>query len=350
MDLYLTFVPRGLHMVARTLILHGLKEYAVEADIVGDISPGDTTTPCEDVVEPLKAHKRCKRNTTSLADLCRRPVRTAVDGHKNHMSVGYNEEDQVLWTTPGCFPGVVWIKISTTAPPFMIAVKLRCIGPILALAVFQEGLEMDESASMEKICHILSKTTNSPSYAIVSSLDLWRRHVLECWPEILPRDTLDGSFLNRIRQGTDAALTYRLSCVRPEKKNYQFQRQELAAAAADIVIPLSTARSKDWKVELKGSDVEFVLVFKAHCLAIGINLRPYGFLGAKDFSSGSLLPPDITPPYLSGSTLSGLVRLRPTTAHMMLHLAQLQPGDILLDPCAGIGKRWQENIPHFVSI
>ncbi|KAL7565985.1 hypothetical protein ACA910_011007 [Epithemia clementina (nom. ined.)] len=136
---------------------------------------------------------------------------------------------------------------------------------------------------------------------------------------------------------SSSALSYRLSCVRSEKKNHKYKRQELMTAAADIVVPPNTSLTKGWKVELNTYDLEFVLVMKSNCLAIGINLRPYNFLGAKDFSSGSLWPPDITPPYLSGSTLSGIIRLRPTTAQMMLHLAQLQPGDILLDPCAGIG-------------
>lgn len=33
----------------------------------------------------------------------------------------------------------------------------------------------------------------------------------------------------------------------------------------------------------------------------------------------------------------GITRLRPTNAHLLLHLAQIQPGDVVLDPCAGIG-------------
>jgi hypothetical protein len=93
-----------------------------------------------------------------------------------------------------------------------------------------------------------------------------------------------------------------------------------------------------WQVSLDHFDIElvFVLLASSGTVALGIALCPYSFLKAKSFGSGNV-PPDITPPYVGGEILSGLVRLRPTTAHILLHLAEVERHEVVLDPCAGIG-------------
>ena len=236
------------------------------------------------------------------------------------------------------------MRITTSAPPFIVGTRLRFIGPLVALLVLQDGVEIGEGVSLDDVRERLREMTASPSYVLANSVDLWRRHMLQCWTETVrgsgsPHQTqLLDHRTGKVSTRNGSPLTYRLSCVRAEKKNYLFKRQELVAASADIVIPKNTPLTKDWTVELKKYDIEVVLFLKSHCVAIGINLRPYWYLGAVDFSKGSLWPPDITPPYLSGRTLCGLVRLRPTTAQLMLQMAHLQPGDVLLDPCVGIGK------------
>jgi hypothetical protein len=101
---------------------------------------------------------------------------------------------------------------------------------------------------------------------------------------------------------------------------------------ADFVVP----SKRNWKVDLSNYDVEVVLLVQSKCLAVGLALRPYRQLKAKSFAQGTI-PPDVTPPYLSGNVLSGLVRLRPTTAQLLWGLVDLSPGDVVLDPCAGIG-------------
>jgi hypothetical protein len=98
----------------------------------------------------------------------------------------------------------------------------------------------------------------------------------------------------------------------------------------------SPSARKDWTVDLGNYDLEIVLLVRPHALAIGLALRPYRHLGAKSFSTG-VPPPDVSPPYLTGQVLSGLTKLRPSTAQILLHMAHLQPGDVVLDPCAGVG-------------
>eukprot|EP00536_Pseudo-nitzschia_multiseries_P003169 jgi/Psemu1/7075/gm1.7075_g len=99
-----------------------------------------------------------------------------------------------------------------------------------------------------------------------------------------------------------------------------------------------------WTVDLDAFDLELVVFLippddrsDTGRLALGISLRPYSFLGSKSFETGHV-PPDVTAPYLGGDLLSkGVLRLRPTTAHLLLQMADLQPCDVVLDPCAGIG-------------
>jgi len=109
--------------------------------------------------------------------------------------------------------------------------------------------------------------------------------------------------------------------------------------------------SGKWSVNLEEFDIELVIVILPPdlrssknnggtgngTLAFGISLCPHSFLKSKSFASGHI-PPDVTMPYLGGDILSqNIVRLRPTNAHLLLEMADLQTYDIVLDPCAGIG-------------
>ena len=106
----------------------------------------------------------------------------------------------------------------------------------------------------------------------------------------------------------------------------------------------SGLESRSWSVNLEKFDVEMVIFitppgFRSQYgkLAFGISLCPHSFLQSKSFGSGHV-PPDVTFPYLGGDILSkGIIRLRPTTAHILLQMANLQKYDIVLDPCAGVG-------------
>jgi len=105
--------------------------------------------------------------------------------------------------------------------------------------------------------------------------------------------------------------------------------------------------SGTWCVNLDNFDIELVIFIlpppdsrskSTGKLGFGISLCPHSFLHTKSFASGQI-PPDVTAPYLGSEILSqeGVVRLRPTTAHLLLQMAKLQPYDVVLDPCAGIG-------------
>jgi SAM-dependent methyltransferase len=120
-----------------------------------------------------------------------------------------------------------------------------------------------------------------------------------------------------------------------------------------------------WTVDLKNFDVELVVIIipgSPGRLAFGISLLPYPYCHAKSFDHGGI-PSDISSPfYVAGSSCGGgvavgeemssqpsgtqqipsvfnpsVIRLRPTTAHILLDIANLKPGDIVLDPFVGIG-------------
>ena len=147
------------------------------------------------------------------------------------------------------------------------------------------------------------------------ALDLWFGEVQSAWDD--PPYSLDD-------------IAYRISFVRHDSSRYSYKRHEWCAEAAECLVPHPPDQ---WKVRLQGYDLEVVVLQQPDALAIALNLLPYGRLGTKDFSAG--LPPDINPPYLP--QLSGLVRLRPANAQLLLRLADVQPGDVVLDPCVGIG-------------
>jgi hypothetical protein len=214
------------------------------------------------------------------------------------------------------------------------------------------------------------------------AFQVWRDCVEATWEDRLSPTEFTG-LQSRIR---DNRLRFRISCVRVEpatvpsafsrkrKKKFNasrelftYSRQELCLAIMDACGPnlvpgfydqplneriaakekiskSSGQESGSWSVNLEKFDVEMVIFitppgFRSQNgkLAFGISLCPYSFLQSKSFASGHV-PPDVTFPYLGGDILSkGIIRLRPTTAHLLLQMANLQKYDIVLDPCAGIG-------------
>jgi tRNA G10 N-methylase Trm11 len=129
-------------------------------------------------------------------------------------------------------------------------------------------------------------------------------------------------------------LTYRLSCVRSDSKNkYTYSRREFLTVVADGAMKL-----RHCKVNLRHYDFEVCFLVRDHALAIGIALRPYQRIPTTSFAGGDCQPPDIHPPYNGcNKPHRGLVTLRPATAQLLLHLCQLQAGDVMLDPCVGTG-------------
>jgi len=331
---YLVLVPRGLHHTAKDLVEEGLQKWTIQLAFVGEsASQRDNTAYTQQLSKELaETRDRNNKRKQVTSATCRLPVGSVSLGDTNlHVSIGYSDSNQQVWTGNGQLQGSCLMKIVTNAPVDLLANSTRCLGPLLALIGIWEDLELGESKSLEETFTCLTGKVEATGYSLDPALALWEAHVKASWG--LSEEELAD--LKAKLEGK-LSLKYRLSCFRTESKNHKYTRQELLSSVADLFVPEQSHGTK-WTVDLKNYDVEVALLFRPHCLAIGLALRPYKQLGAKSFATG-LIPPDVSPPYLSGRVLSGLVRLRPSTAHILLSLAKLKPGDIVLDPCAGIGK------------
>lgn len=115
--------------------------------------------------------------------------------------------------------------------------------------------------------------------------------------------------------------SFRCSCVRDGQHAYG--SLDVAAATGGGV-----HEAFQWRVDLKGFDVEVCLLLLQSQLVVGLTL-----------SSGALLHKNRLPPeprpLLPLCNVSA--RLRCSTAWAMLTLAAPRPGDVLLDPMAGVG-------------
>lgn len=276
----------------------------------------------------------------------------AGKGQTQYASLGYLDRGLPIWSQAG--DGDVWAAFQTDAPIAFVADQLRFIGPLLAVFHVSEDIDLNESQSLEDAMKsfqsMLQRERQQEHLSFDSALRVWYRHVQSCWS--LSQDQL--AQLQAKYQGKEP-MHYRLSCIRSESKKYLYTRQQFLAAVGSKLLPdqmlnktahnnnnddgdttAKTTARVPWKVDLSNFDVEVVLLVRPHSVAIGLSLRPYLQANALTFASGRI-PPDITPPYVPGRSTAGFVRLRPTTAQMLLHLANIQTGEILLDPCAGIG-------------
>jgi ubiquinone/menaquinone biosynthesis C-methylase UbiE len=222
----------------------------------------------------------------------------------------------------------------TDAPPYVVA-ELRCLGPLLALVQCYNDLSAREHLE-ETSLQIEQRIANDVSYELRfdAALRLWRRHVQDVWPNV-PSEH-DASILR-----------YRVSCLRTDSKRYPFTRRELLGMVGDCVVP--TCHQSTWSVHLTQYNLEIVLFQHPDCLLVGFALRPYQLLHTRSFASGEW-PPDVATPFVPASLR--MVRLRTTTAQVLLHLAQLQAGDVVLDPCAGVGTIPLEaaHLPKHLSV
>lgn len=232
------------------------------------------------------------------------------------------------------------------------------------------------------------------------AMTLWTQHVQSDWP--IGISTLVDGIINKNDNDTKvdtSTLKYRLSCIRCDpilskpvtvttttqtrdtkhninksnsKKSspcneFPYTRQQLLSKITDLIVPIQTNNSTNWKVDLKDYDLEVVVLVLQNTrttiqnvatattianfqtksdnqteqkssgdatIVIGLALRPYQYYKTRSYASG-LVPADITPPYIHAG--AGMVRLRPSTAQVLLHLAHLQNGDFILDPCVGVG-------------
>ena len=320
-----------------------------------------------------------------------------------------------IWTCTGQVTGTVWMQLETDRKEVSqkVIAPSRKIGPLLALIAVQTNnrcLEASASAvsdgkgeigghdpfhryhrhSLEEMTTEVTKYIELHSNEFSERLDLalqvWRDCVETTWKSRLPA-TEFTALRTRI---LDDRLRFRISCMRVEPtvlpsalsqkrkhkqvsniEQFSYSRNELCIAIMDAcgskLVPGFYEQPPRWSVSLESFDVELVICIlppdgrsRNGKLAFGISLCPYSFLKSKSFASGHI-PPDVTLPYLGGNILSrGIIRLRPTTAHILLNIANLKKYDFVLDPCAGIGtipveveqfhKQNQNNSRQFISI
>jgi len=89
-------------------------------------------------------------------------------------------------------------------------------------------------------------------------------------------------------------------------------------------------------VDLRNFDFELVVLIHDGAVTIGVSLHYYQYVGARSFCSGKI-PPDITMPNITGDLSNTVIRLRPSIANLLYDISEVQVGDIILDPCAGVG-------------
>ena len=116
--------------------------------------------------------------------------------------------------------------------------------------------------------------------------------------------------------------SFRASAVRDGQHVYN--SMDVAQAMAKEV-----GRLLGWRPQMVGFEVQAVGILLQHELVMGISLS----LEDKGFRRGKM---QVEPrPLLPRADVTA--RLRSSTAYLLLQLAQLQPGDVLLDPMCGVG-------------
>ncbi len=323
-----------------------------------------------------------------------------LSSSQQHVSIGYFQKDEFrddddkkdddgfvpCISCTGQLAGSAWMQLETDRRDVSLRVLApsRMLGPLLALVSVQtDNYCLEASTTKENASpvdhyqryhqHSLGEMTKEFARHIESNptvfservdraLQVWSDCVEATWKDRLSPLEYTG-LQNRIKENR---LRFRISCVRVEpaivpssfsrkrKKKFNtntelfaYSRQELCLALMDAcglkLVP-GFYDSGSWSVNLKKFDIEMVIFItppdlrsKNGKLAFGISLCPYSFLQSKSFETGNV-PPDVTAPYLGKDVLSkGIVRLRPTTAQLLLQIANLQKYDIVLDPCAGVG-------------
>jgi hypothetical protein len=316
---------------------------------------------------------------------------------------------QIITSCPGAVEGTVLLKLVTNAPPLQVlSLRTLGVGPILAYVKHKEervsnntntnsmasgsGSQHDSLEAAEKEMTRFMGGNNNGSdnddtgillHSYTKALELWHRAASTCWPSLWPdtiteerRATFQADLESKCRG--QHPYSFRASCMRTQSSQFvDISRESLLGSIGsgfpwrDVARRLKENNKcqdcahqadrdgkdvpvMDWKVDLTKYDFELVVfIYGAQEMALGITLLPYQHIGKRNFAGGKL-PPDITPPYIMQG-MDDIVTLRPSTAALLLHLANLKEGDIVVDPCAGIGTIPQEatflhNNPRVISL
>jgi len=391
---YLTFVPRGLENVASCAVKQALTSQSFACENVKVLAPEHETeeyiADLSDKLAKQQLKKRMKKerrtkwtesassgdakadHTSTFSSKQDEPdddsdcpvVGTFQTASGEQISLGHHNKIPVL-SKPGPVEGMLPLQFYTDAPPKVVAaVRGMGCGPLLALVasshhrlnessassatIFGYEQSADEAkAASEEFVGQNDKTRYVSQFS--EALSLWFDHATDVWfgnggdfyginvedgGNKTKRDTLEDK-----RRG-NMPLSFRVSCMRTYSKRYKhWKRQDIMTEFARCIVPSDELKlgNDKWKVDMKNHDFEVLAIIHETALTVGIVLRPYQLLKVKTYSAGSL-PPDITPPYLTGfRQTEDIVRLKPSTASLLLHLAQVEDGDVVLDPCGGVG-------------
>ncbi len=244
--------------------------------------------------------------------------------------------------------------------------------------IFPLDKSLDES--VVSFTSFMSNHVGSANYTTLftTALELWCHHVNDVWLQskdihdfqCLKKGNIqdDDSLLDianlsnsmRDKMNGNEICRYRVSSIRSYTKDYSYKREDIIPHLIKHLIPNEIKVKSDFvqsdsfnsgrsdtrstcskplrlAVDLKNYDFELVLFVHGDMVNIAISLCPYQYLGARSFSSGKL-PPDIAQPYITGEVSQTIVRLRPSISSLLCYMSKIEKGDIILDPCAGIGS------------
>ena len=314
----------------------------------------------------------------------------------------HNNNHETIVSSPGGLEGKCIIQFETNAPPpFISNIRPMGCGPLLALiltsssrssksssdsstmttTVFDKTKALDDS--VEAFTNYMNKVGSTKyNNEFEKAIELWYRHAKEVWFESnhvrehqeacnkaknnsvnetsTPSSSSSSSidYIRKLQQSLEEKMNgdetcyYRVSCMRSYTKEFLYKRDDIIPHLVKQLIPKqhvetnNTTFSKSEKelrkplklaVNLKKCDFELVIFIHDDIITIAISLRPYQYLGARSYSSGKI-PPDISQPYIAGEISKTVIRLRPSIASLLCRMSQIKKGDIVLDPCGGIGS------------
>lgn len=341
---FLAIVPRGLEDKISSMVREKIPDAKIE--ILGEKEGfRDIGIRARPALEQHQQRKNRDKNPWFARSTGSFPLPPGEHNSVEHISVGYTDEIDCTWTCPGTLEGSVWLKIQVSESNILEFSSLRCLGPLLALVASNDDISSlrDAKHDMKSLIQDISDWISSVGESgfqqnLSGALGLWKEYVNLTWRSTLSESDMSG-LEERIRKDQ---LRFRLSGLRSQEDatypRHEFLRQ-LIDDLGHTLFPSyhGIGLDKGWQVNLTRFDIEFVVVcLSSGLLAMGISLLPYSFLDAKSFEKGNV-PADVTKPFIGAETLKDLVRLRPTTANILLHFAKLQSSEVVLDPCAGIG-------------
>ena len=150
----------------------------------------------------------------------------------------------------------------------------------------------------------------------------------EFWPEALA--------LWRAHSGVsaaavpDASLSFRASAVRDGK--HEFNSMDVAGA-----LGAACQDKYGWRVDLSAYDVEVNAIITQHTVVVGVTLPRAPRDGSEGKSNASHSKLAGEPRHLLSDDYRRASTLRPSTAHQMLLLADIKPGEIVCDCMCGVG-------------